>query len=268
MPGRHTRIHDRHPDPRAVESKVFGHPRRTNRRPDGALQGAADLPVGTDGNDVRMRSELAEAVIRDLSHARRDAGDATTEHPVAIANEGVGGGPVPCLNDDARGAARCLRPLGQHRVQLVIGARDALRAGKTADDQYKRQREERASEHWAGCSQNRTVSVVQAHCRTSRIPSCQWQPAILQRLDALQPRGARARICKPVSHNDTPAYENYLVSAPTPVAGGPRVGFEAVFQNLAIQGAAADLQHAGRLLLVPAHAFQDSNDVRPFGVGQ
>src|SRR5207245_11804456 len=52
------------------------------------------------------------------------------------------------------------------------------------------------------------------------------------------------------------------------VAGLPRLGLELVLQNFAIQRTAADVQDAGRFLLVPLHAFEDANDVRTFGLGQ
>src|SRR5436190_21924572 len=44
-------------------------------------------------------------------------------------------------------------------------------------------------------------------------------------------------------------------------AGGPAVLFELVLQDLSIEGAAADLEHARRLFLVPRHRFEHALDV-------
>src|SRR4029077_12802062 len=56
-----------------------------------------------------------------------------------------------------------------------------------------------------------------------------------------------------------------LMTAP---AGGPGLGFERVLDDLAVQGAAADLEHARRFLLVPAHRVEHPPDVRALRVGE
>src|SRR6185503_4129038 len=45
-------------------------------------------------------------------------------------------------------------------------------------------------------------------------------------------------------------------------------GVEAVFHDLAVEGSPADFQHAGRLLLVPVHALEHTDDVGPLGFGE
>src|SRR5262245_34979191 len=42
----------------------------------------------------------------------------------------------------------------------------------------------------------------------------------------------------------------------------PRLGFEAVFDDFAVQGAAADIEHAGGFLLVPLDGLEHPHDVR------
>ena len=44
--------------------------------------------------------------------------------------------------------------------------------------------------------------------------------------------------------------------------------FEGVLGNLAVQSAAADVEHACGFLLVPLHRVEHSRDVRAFGFGQ
>src|SRR3989304_6014767 len=53
-------------------------------------------------------------------------------------------------------------------------------------------------------------------------------------------------------------------------SGSGRLGFglERVFDDLAVEGASADIEDFGRLLLVPAHAFEDPDDVRALGLAQ
>src|SRR6185503_19985025 len=51
-------------------------------------------------------------------------------------------------------------------------------------------------------------------------------------------------------------------------ARGPAVLFELVLQDLSIEGAAADLEHARRLLLVPRHRLEHPLDLGALGVAQ
>src|SRR5262249_52977752 len=51
-------------------------------------------------------------------------------------------------------------------------------------------------------------------------------------------------------------------------AHSPDLRREAVLADLAIQRAAADVQHARRLLLVPLDRVEDAGDVRPLGIGE
>ena len=49
---------------------------------------------------------------------------------------------------------------------------------------------------------------------------------------------------------------------------GSRVRFEAVFEDLPVESAAADVQHAGGFLLIPADGFEDAHDVRALRLGK
>src|SRR5687767_15900579 len=51
-------------------------------------------------------------------------------------------------------------------------------------------------------------------------------------------------------------------------AGDPAVLFELVLEDLPVERAAADLQQAGRFLLVPRHRFEHPLDVGALGVTQ
>src|SRR5262249_11167440 len=56
----------------------------------------------------------------------------------------------------------------------------------------------------------------------------------------------------------------FTISAP----GRPRLGLELVFDDLSIQRAATDVEHARRLFLVPVHRLEDADDVRALGIGE
>src|SRR5579862_8257068 len=63
------------------------------------------------------------------------------------------------------------------------------------------------------------------------------------------------------------ARSGFLVAAPAARAC-PRLGREAEFDDLPVKRAAADGEHPGGFLLVPAHGFQYPDNVGPLGLGE
>src|SRR5690349_20052658 len=68
------------------------------------------------------------------------------------------------------------------------------------------------------------------------------------------------------SCNDLDRRPSGLVRSGGPRRAGLRV--EAIFDDLAVKGAATDVEDACRFLLVPAHGFEHPRDMGSFGVGQ
>lgn len=77
----------------------------------------------------------------------------------------------------------------------------------------------------------------------------------------------RPRIPNPESRH-VPSDERGLNVAFAAAAGRLALRFELVLDDLAVQGATADIQHARRLFLVPLSRFEYADDVRAFGLGE
>src|ERR1035437_908748 len=68
-------------------------------------------------------------------------------------------------------------------------------------------------------------------------------------------------------YHSTEAGRSYFFAAP-PGARRPWFRLQLELDDLAVQRAAADVEHPGGLLLVPFHRFEDPYDMGAFGIGE
>jgi hypothetical protein len=129
-----------------------------------------------------MERQAFQTAVWNFCNLSRKRGEAGAGRAKAVGNGGFCAAAFARLDNDLGSASARMRAIDEDAVEPCIGRvghriarrRCGLDSGanrQTGRGDETSQREERASNHWAGCSRysvNRTVSPVQAHCRTAR----------------------------------------------------------------------------------------------------